>query len=142
MALSQHVRLLSSEVTASLRSAIVFAARVILVSSANILGVGKLSLTRNRKFHPISQSGWITITSAWRKLDCQFQTITVTFTSMGNNSGMFLNSNCTLHYALIILIIDIRILFFETILVPKSAEYIHIKWSIIWPYWRDCDHWF
>ena len=39
MAHSQQVRLLSSEVTASLRSATVFADKVILVSSANILGV-------------------------------------------------------------------------------------------------------
>ena len=38
LVLSQQVRLLSSEVTASLRSAIVFADKVILVSSANILG--------------------------------------------------------------------------------------------------------
>ena len=37
-ALSQQVRLLSSEVTVSLRSTIVFADKVILVSSANILG--------------------------------------------------------------------------------------------------------
>ena len=38
LALSQQVRLLSSEVTASLRSTTVFANKVILVSSANILG--------------------------------------------------------------------------------------------------------
>ena len=38
LALSQQVRLLSSEVTAGLRSATVFADKVILVSSANILG--------------------------------------------------------------------------------------------------------
>ena len=38
LALSQQVILLSSEVTASLRSATVFADKVILVSSANILG--------------------------------------------------------------------------------------------------------
>ena len=39
LALSQQVRLLISEVTYSLRSATVFADKVILVSSANILGV-------------------------------------------------------------------------------------------------------
>ena len=38
LALNQQVRLLSSEVTAILRSATVFADKVILVSSANILG--------------------------------------------------------------------------------------------------------
>ena len=38
LALSQQIRLLSSEVTASLRSAAVFADKVILVSSADILG--------------------------------------------------------------------------------------------------------
>ena len=38
LALSQQVRLLSLEVTASLRSATVFADKVMLVSSANILG--------------------------------------------------------------------------------------------------------
>ena len=37
LALSQQVRLLSSEITASLRSAIVFADKVV-VSSANIIG--------------------------------------------------------------------------------------------------------
>ena len=38
LALSQQVRLLSSEGTASLRSATVFADKVILVSSGNIIG--------------------------------------------------------------------------------------------------------
>ena len=38
LVLSQQVRLISSEITASLRSATIFADKVILVSSANILG--------------------------------------------------------------------------------------------------------
>ena len=44
-------------------------------------------------------------------------------TSTGNDSGTFLNSDCTPHYACI-LIIEIRLLFFEIIHIPKSAVYI------------------
>ena len=43
LALSQQVRLLSSEVTGSLRLAIVFADKAILVSLANILGTASRS---------------------------------------------------------------------------------------------------
>ena len=50
LVLSQQVRLISSEITASLRSATIFADKVILVSSANILGaVSRKQLGRSLK---------------------------------------------------------------------------------------------
>ena len=70
-ALSQQVRLLSSEVTASLRSAIVFANKVILVSSANILGAAS-HRQFGRSLIYISKKQGSHKEQCWQMTDCHW----------------------------------------------------------------------